>query len=255
MFARHRCRNRAILLIMERLKIALAGAGRMGCALVQELHHHPELELCAVLESPSSPHIGKDAGILAHGNPAGIAVSATPRALESLDALIDFSTPKTCVSYTAHTAGKIHVIGVTGFSSEQDEKIRRAAKNSVIVKSANFSLGIHVLRVLVERAATVLDSWDVGIVDKHHRHKKDAPSGTSFLLAQGVAQKISFSSLRMGEGVGSHTVIFESRGETLVLEHTAQNRRIFAHGALSACVWARGQNFGFYTLSDVLGDL
>ena len=127
----------------------------MGCAVLRELPYHPELELCCVLEEPSSPHIGKDAGSLTQQEPLGVPIQAAttealPAVFGSVDALVDFSTPQACVALSAYTPGKIHIIGVTGFSPAQEQTIHQAAQHCVIVKSANFSQGVHVLAALVK---------------------------------------------------------------------------------------------------------
>jgi 4-hydroxy-tetrahydrodipicolinate reductase len=201
-------------------------------------------------------------------------------ALASADGLVDFTIPAASVIHAelVARAGKVHILGTTGFSGENDKLIAEAAKRAMIVKSGNFSMGVNLLAALTKRVAQTLDEdFDVEIVEMHHNKKIDAPSGTALMLgcaaAEGrgidLAQRsirgrdgetgarckgdIGFASLRGGTVVGDHTVIFAGTAERIELVHKAEDRMIFARGALKAALWARGQKPGLYSMADVLG--
>ena len=211
----------------------------------------------------------------------GAVISDDPAALfETIDGIIDFTVPSATLSLVGHSAraGIVHVIGTTGIDAAGEEKIRAAAKTARIVKSGNMSLGVNILASLVRRAAAALgEEFDIEILEMHHRHKIDAPSGTALMLGQAAAAgrnldlsqrsvrsrdghtgarpvgDIGFAALRGGSVVGDHTVMFAGPSERIELSHKAEARDLFAYGAVKAALWARGQKPGFYSMTDVLG--
>jgi 4-hydroxy-tetrahydrodipicolinate reductase len=254
---------------MEPIQITVAGAaGRMGRSIVRCVLNDAECTLVGAIESAGHPSIGRDA---AFGDGAsGVAISADwTRALCDAEAVIDFTVPTVSVSLSeqAAKAAITHVIGTTGFNEQQKTRIAAAGRETVIVQSGNMSLGANLVAALVERAARVLRDFDVQIVEMHHRAKKDAPSGTALMLGHAAAkarvgalpnepngmENISFASLRGGTVVGEHKVIFAGPHERVILEHVAEDRSIFARGAVAAAKWGRGQAPGLYNMLDVLG--
>ncbi len=267
---------------MPDLKVAIAGAaGRMGRAITRVLL---ETEGCSVvggLESKGSHLDGQDIGRLAGLGELGIPV--TDNALElftRIDAVIDFTTPHASVALAELSAQAriVHVIGTTGLTPSDDAKIKAAARHARIVKSGNMSLGVNLLAALVKRAAAALgEDFDIEIVEMHHRHKVDAPSGTALLFGEAAAEgrgialgersirgrdghtgarpegDIGFASLRGGSVVGEHTVIFAGQDERIAFTHVAQSRDIFARGAVKAAFWAFDKKPGLYGMADVLG--
>ena len=264
------------------LRVVVAGAaGRMGRMLAHALHASGEARLVGALVRPGSAHLGEDVGALAGLGPLGVALTDEPlQALVDADALIDFTTPATSValSVLAAQARLVHVIGTTGFSPQDLKAIAAAARHAVVVRSGNMSLGVNLLAGLVAQAARALgEEFDVEIVESHHRQKVDAPSGTALMLGQAAASgrgvdlaarsqrgrdglsgprrpgDIGFASLRGGTIVGDHTVLFAGPGERLELSHRADDRGIFARGALRAALWGRGRKPGEYDMAQVLG--
>jgi 4-hydroxy-tetrahydrodipicolinate reductase len=263
------------------LKIAIAGAsGRMGIALIKALATHPTLELTAV-------GIRSGGGALArsHFEAAGVSFAneliteQTAQLFEAADAVIDYTAPENTVGLAGLAAlhRKILVSGTTGLSSAQKEALIRAGESTRIVWSANMSVGVNLLMALVEQAAAKLGpDADIEIVEMHHRHKVDAPSGTALALGESAARgrdvnladvavrtrdgitgarkegTIGFASLRGGDVIGDHSVIFASQGERLELSHKASDRDIFAKGALVAAEWVAAKPNGFYTMRDVV---
>jgi 4-hydroxy-tetrahydrodipicolinate reductase len=176
--------------------------------------------------------------------------------IANAQALIDFTTPAVSVELAALAAQAriVHVIGTTGFSPDEEEKIRAAARHAVIVKSGNMSMGVNLLASLVKQAAKALPDFDVQIVEMHHRTKRDAPSGTALLLGKATGRNdVGYASLRGGTVVGEHDVILAGPGERIVLGHTAEDRMIFARGAIAAALWGQGKKPGLYAMADVLG--
>ena len=220
---------------MNPIRIVVAGAsGRMGRVLVRAVEDDPGVVLAGAFTRKDDPL-------------ASIAKA---------EALIDFTTPKTSVALAALAAQAriVHVIGTTGFSAEDEAKIRAAARHAVIVKSGNMSLGVNLLAALVKQAAQTLPGFDVQILEMHHRAKVDAPSGTALLLGQASGRNdVGYASLRGGTVVGEHQVIFAGPHERVVLSHTAEDRTIFAAGALAAAKWGQGRKPGLYAMADVLG--
>jgi 4-hydroxy-tetrahydrodipicolinate reductase len=268
--------------IMEDLRLVVVGAaGRMGRVLVHAIHDTLGVRLVAALERPDSPAIGQDSGVLVGDDPNGVPITSDAEAaLAGADVLIDFSSPASTVELAALTAKThvAHVIGTTGLCPSDLDAIAVAACDTVVVRSGNMSLGVNLLAALVERAAKALGpAWDAEIVEMHHKMKVDAPSGTALLLGEAAARgrgvnladhsargrdgvtgprragDIGFASLRGGTVVGDHTVIFAGVGERLELAHRAEDRGVFARGALAAALWTRGRAPGLYTMADVLG--
>jgi 4-hydroxy-tetrahydrodipicolinate reductase len=266
---------------MSDIRIVVAGAGgRMGRTVIRLIAETGGCVLSGALEAHGKPDLGQDAGVLAGLPPAGIQLTDDPLPLlAKADAMIDFTTPKSSVELAALSAQAriVHVIGTTGCSAEDDAKIRAAARHAIIVKSGNMSLGVNMLAALVKQAAQALPDYDIEIVEMHHRAKVDAPSGTALLLGQAAAEgrdvslkeksvrardgntgarndgAIGFASLRGGTVVGEHEVIFAGPQERIVLAHVAEDRAIFAHGALAAAKWGQGKKPGLYAMADVLG--
>lgn len=266
---------------MSALRLVVAGAdGRMGRALIRAIVQAPDCALSGALVLEGHPDLGSDAGVMA-GTPAlNVALSADPLPLiAQADAVLDFTAPAFSVELAALCAQAriVHVIGTTGFTEAHEASIRAAARHAVIVKSGNMSLGVTVLADLVRQAARVLADYDIEIVELHHRMKADAPSGTALLLgeagaqARGVALKdhavfsrhghtgerragaIGFAAVRGGTVVGEHRVILAGPSERIELSHIAEDRAIFAHGALAAARWGQGRKPGLYGMGDVLG--
>jgi 4-hydroxy-tetrahydrodipicolinate reductase len=263
------------------IRIVVAGAaGRMGRIVVRSVLDDSECCLTGALEANRHPDLGRDAGTLSGCPPAGLSLTADARlALSAADALIDFTMPDVSVALSVHTAEMdiAHVIGTTGFSDAQERSIAAAARRITIVKSGNMSLGVTLLAALVERAAKALPEFDVEVVEMHHRMKTDAPSGTALLLGRAAAEgrgvaleaarapartglssarkpgEIGFASLRGGTVVGEHQVILAGAQERVMLGHVAEDRAVFASGAIAAAKWARTQQPGLYSMKDVLG--
>ncbi len=268
---------------MADMKLVVTGAaGRMGQSLIRAIDAIDGAELFGAIEQSQSAAIGQDAGVLAGIGETGAIITDDPLPVfAGADGVLDFTTPGASVEFSglAAQARIVHVIGTTGCSTEDDEKIRAAARHAVIVKSGNMSLGVNLLAVLVEQAARALDGtgFDIEILEMHHHHKVDAPSGTALLLGEAAAEgreislaensvrvrdghtgarelgSIGFATLRGGSVVGDHTVFFAGEGESLELKHTAQDRSIFATGAVRAALWAAGKKPGLYSMRDVLG--
>ena len=259
-------------------RIAVMGAaGRMGQALIKAVAENPATVLAAAIERPGSDALGKTID--------GTDVTVTDNVAEALstcDAVLDFTAPAATVALAqaAGRAGVAHVIGTTGFSPEDERAIADAAQAATIVKSGNMSMGVIMLSVLVEKAARALAAadWDIEVVEMHHKHKVDAPSGTALLLGDAAATgrgidlashstrvrdghtgpreegTIGFATLRGGSVVGDHSVIIAGAGERVTLSHHAEDRAIFARGAVKAAIWAHRQSRpGLYSMRDVLG--
>ncbi|MBG1233795.1 4-hydroxy-tetrahydrodipicolinate reductase [Aestuariivirga litoralis] len=262
------------------MKLAIAGAaGRMGRELAKLVHETEGCALAGGLEAPNSPHLGADYGELIGVKNLGVAISADPAAVvAACDGIIDFTVPKATLSLIKHTKGKIHVIGTTGIDAAGDAEIAEAAKSATIVKTGNFSLGVNMLAALVKRAAAALgQDFDIEVLEMHHRMKIDAPSGTALMLGKAAAEgreinlaeksvrsrdghtgarnagDIGFATLRGGTVVGDHTIIFAGNGERLELRHVAEDRKLFANGAVKAAIWAGDKKPGLYSMFDVLG--
>jgi 4-hydroxy-tetrahydrodipicolinate reductase len=267
---------------MADMRVVIAGAGgRMGRTLIHAVAASKGLVLAGAVDAPDSAVIGRDAGELAGLGPNGIkVVGDVAPLLRQADGLIEFTIPAATLAFAELTAaaGLVHVIGTTGHSAEEEAVIAKAANRAIIVKSGNMSLGVNLLAALVKRVARTLDdNYDIEILEMHHNKKIDAPSGTALMLGRAAAAgrgidlaqhsmrgrdgmtgarcagDIGFASLRGGTVVGDHTVTFAGPAERIELTHRAEDRMIFARGALHAALWARGKKPGFYTMADVLG--
>ncbi len=267
---------------MSELRVVVAGAGgRMGRALTRAVLAESKLKLVGALDREDADSLGKDVGQLAGAGEIGVTVAANPlAALAHTDVLFDFTSPEATLAYSelAAQARIVHVIGTTGIDAADEERLKAAGRHCRIVKSGNMSLGINVLAGLVKRTAAVLGpDYDIEIVEMHHRHKVDAPSGTALLLGNAAAEgrgielqqkslrardgvtgarpkeAIGFASLRGGSVVGDHMVIFAGEGERIELVHRAESRDNFAHGAVRAALWAFDKKPGLYDMHDVLG--
>ncbi len=268
---------------MADLKVVVAGAGgRMGGANIRAVANAGGMVLHAALDRAGADAIGQDAGPRAGLPPLGVTVTAdSAAALEGADAIIDFTAPAATVDLARMAAekGLVHVIGTTGCSAEDEAALTQAAgAGARIVKSGNMSLGVNLLASLVEKAAAALGpEFDIEVLEMHHRHKVDAPSGTALLLGDAAAQgrgidldtnsirardghtgarpdgAIGFATLRGGSVIGEHSVIFAGPSERIALSHKAEDRSLFANGALKAVSWAWDKAPGYYTMSDVLG--
>jgi 4-hydroxy-tetrahydrodipicolinate reductase len=267
---------------MADMRLIVAGAGgRMGRTLVKAITEAKGFSLAGALEDARSPLMGWDAGTLAGMPENGVKLTSDAVALmDKADGIIDFTAPVATIAFAALAAkgGKVHIIGTTGFNAADEAKIKDAAKTAVIVKSGNMSLGVNLLAALTRRVAKTLDkSFDIEILEMHHNQKVDAPSGTALMLGRAAAGgrgidldknsvrsrdgntgarhpgDIGFANLRGGSVVGEHTVIFAGPAERLELAHKAEDRMIFARGALHAAQWATAQKPGLYSMMDVLG--
>lgn len=263
-------------------RIAVTGAaGRMGRMLVQAISVAEGVELSAALERPDSSLLGADAGELAGIGKNGIAVvGSLEDVLDSFDVLIDFTAPVATLANAAvcGPAGKKMVIGTTGLTTEQKAELLQQQNNTALCIAANFSTGVNVSLKLLEMAAKIFgDDVDVEIYEAHHRHKVDAPSGTALAMGEVVAgalgrdlekvavygregqtgardrETIGFATVRGGDVVGDHTVMFMADGERLEITHKASSRMAFAHGAVRAAKWLDQQQPGLYDMRDVLG--
>ncbi|MEQ9040099.1 MAG: 4-hydroxy-tetrahydrodipicolinate reductase [Silicimonas sp.] len=262
--------------------IVVTGAsGRMGQMLIAEVLNSQAVTLAGALERPGHEWIGKDLGEAMGGKALGIEVGDDPlEAMANAQGLIDFTTPEVTVANAAicAQARAVHVIGTTGLGDDHIAKLDAAARHATIVRAGNMSLGVNLLVQLTRKIAKALDEdFDIEIVEAHHRHKVDAPSGTALMLGEAAAEgrgvslnevadrgrdgitgarergHIGFSAIRGGDIVGEHDVIFAAPGERIVLRHLATDRRIFARGALKAAIWGQGRGPGAFDMLDVLG--
>ena len=267
---------------MTDMRLIVAGAGgRMGRTLIKAITDDPNATVAGAVEAAGSAVIGRDSGELAGLGRNGIPVTIDPAPLlANADGILDFTVPAATMVFAelAAKAGKVHIIGTTGLSGENEKLIAEAAKRAVVVKSGNMSLGVNLLAALAKRVAKTLDEeFDIEILEMHHNKKIDAPSGTALLLGRAAAEgravnmeqrsvrvrdghtgarnagDIGFASLRGGTVVGDHTVIFAGPAERIELVHKAEDRMIFARGAVKAALWAKGQKPGLYSMADVLG--
>jgi 4-hydroxy-tetrahydrodipicolinate reductase len=267
---------------MADMRLIVAGAGgRMGRALVRVISETPGAVLAGALEAPGSELLGKDAGVLA-GLPANdVKLSADLWEMSAnADGIVDFTIPAATIANVAIAAqrGLVHIVGTTGLSPSDMAVIKSVTSRATVVQSGNMSLGVNLLAAVVKRVAQSLDaSFDIEILEMHHKAKIDAPSGTAFLLGEAAAAgrgidlhahsargrdgqtgartpgDIGFASLRGGSVTGDHSVIFAGPMERIELTHRAEDRTMFAQGAVKAALWARGKVPGFYTMTDVLG--
>ncbi|MGC9417776.1 MAG: 4-hydroxy-tetrahydrodipicolinate reductase [Rhodovulum sp.] len=261
--------------------VIMGASGRMGQMLIHTVLQSEQARLVGCVERPGHPWVGRDVGEAMGGPHMGLAV--TDDAIDVIaqaQAVIDFTSPEATVATATLTAQAraVHVIGTTGFSQEHLQKIKAAARHAVVVRAGNMSLGVNLLMQLTRKVAAALDEdFDIEVVEAHHRHKVDAPSGTALMLGQAAAEgrgvaldevsergrdgisgerargAIGFSAIRGGDVVGEHDVIFAGLGERIVLRHIATDRAIFARGALKAALWGQDRKPGEYDMLDVLG--
>jgi len=263
-------------------RVGVTGCGgRMGRMLVAEVQATPGLALAGGSEAPGSPLIGRDIGELAGIGPVGLAATGDAAALVAkADIIIDFTVPAAAVEHARLCAehGTALVLGTTGLGTPQEEVLKAAAQRVAIVWAPNMSPVVTLMQGLVTEAARLLgEDYDIEVLEMHHRHKVDAPSGTALALGRAAAEgrgielasrsqrvrdghtgprragDIGFARLRGGDVVGDHTVIFAGEGERLELTHRAQSRRLFARGAMRAALWVAGRKPGLYGMRDVLG--
>ncbi|MFI0846048.1 4-hydroxy-tetrahydrodipicolinate reductase [Mesorhizobium sp. IMUNJ 23232] len=262
--------------------VVVGAAGRMGQTLIRTVADIPGAQIVGAVERAGSPMLGRDAGEVAGVGPSGVIISDDPLPVfAKADGVLDFSTPAATIQFAGYAAQAriVHVIGTTGCTPDDDAKIAAAARHATIVKSGNMSLGVNLLAVLVEQAARALgpEDFDIEILEMHHKHKVDAPSGTALLLGEAAAKgrgvslagndvrvrdghtgprragSIGFATLRGGSVVGEHSVFLSGLGERVTLSHHAEDRAIFARGAVKAALWAHGRKPGLYSMRDVLG--
>jgi 4-hydroxy-tetrahydrodipicolinate reductase len=267
---------------MNKLKVAVTGAaGRMGRELIRTVHGNDNCVLAGAIEQEGSLALGQDAGLLAGLGKLGVVIGDDPiEVLARVDAVLDFTIPAASIEFAALAANAriVHVLGTTGLKPADDAKIAAAARHATIVRSGNMSLGVNLLAALTRKVAEALDAdFDIEIVEMHHRHKVDAPSGTALMLGNAAAEgrdvklddvsargrdghtgerrrgDIGFAVLRGGSVVGDHSVIFAADGERLELVHRAADRGIYARGAVKAALWGRGKGPGLFSMMDVLG--
>ena len=267
----------------QALRVGVAGAaGRMGRALVEAIAGAPDLALAGALEAPGNSLLGADAGAVAGVGDLGVTlVDSRDAVAAGCDVLIDFTRADPCVDNLAAcaAAGARAVVGTTGFSAEQRARIDGlAASGMAIVLAPNMSVGVNLTFKLIDLAARTLgDSVDIEIIEAHHRHKVDAPSGTAVRMGEVVAEAlgrdlakvavygreghtgeraretIGFETVRAGDIVGEHTVMFAGTGERIEITHRAGSRQNFAEGAVRAVRWVAGRDAGVYDMQDVLG--
>ncbi|CAG4883380.1 dihydrodipicolinate reductase [Georgfuchsia toluolica] len=266
---------------MSKIRVAIAGSsGRMGRTLIEAVLAVPDAELAAALEHPGSPFIGKDAGELM-GSRCGISISTDiDAALSQADCLIDFTRPEGTLQHLAacRKLGVHLVIGTTGFSVEQKQVIEEAARDIPIVFAPNMAVGVNAVFKLLDVAARILNQgYDVEVIEAHHRHKVDAPSGTALRMGEVVAEalgrslpecavygreghtgerpptQIGFSTIRGGDIVGDHTVLFAGTGERIEITHKSASRMPYAQGALRAARFMHNKKQGLFDMQDVLG--
>lgn len=267
---------------MKKIKVVVTGAaGRMGQTIIKKVLSDKALKLVGALEVSGHKNLGQDVGKILKTKNLGIKISDNIINLfANTDAVIDFTLPNATVDHAKYAAQAriVHVIGTTGLSSSQLKKIEYASKHATIIKSGNMSLGVNLLETLVRQAASKLDtSFNIQINEEHHKHKIDTPSGTALMLGNAAAKgrnlkldkvkkisrlntkgshskdKIVFTSFRKGETVGNHEVIFSSPDEIINFQHKANNRGIFASGAIYAVKWGQDKKPGLFSMVDVLG--
>lgn len=267
---------------MGEMRLVVVGAaGRMGRMLVKTIHETPGATVCGAIENEGSVALGQDAGLLAGIGEIGVRISDDPLPLfAQAEGVLDFTIPAATRAFAglAAQARIVHVVGTTGLSEDDIAALEAAGRHAVVVRSGNMSMGVNLLAAMVQRVAQALgEEFDVEIVEMHHKHKVDAPSGTALLLGEAAARgrgidlatrsarardgitgarhsgDIGFASLRGGTVVGEHSVIFAGAGERIEISHRAEDRAIFARGALRAALWGKGRKPGLYSMMDVLG--
>ncbi|PRY76028.1 4-hydroxy-tetrahydrodipicolinate reductase [Yoonia maritima] len=261
--------------------VITGGSGKMGQMLINTVLASDKCRLVGVVDRAGHDWIGQDVGTAMGGQPVGVIV--TDDALEAFakaQAVIDFTAPAATVAFAelAAQARAVHVIGTTGLTDDDLAAINAAARHAVVVRAGNMSLGVNLLVKLTQKVAAALDEdFDIEVIEAHHHHKVDAPSGTALMLGEAAAEgrgvdlkdvrdsgrdgitgarkrgDIGFSAIRGGDIVGEHDVMFAAAGERIVLRHLATDRAIFARGALKAALWGQDKGPGEYDMMDVLG--
>jgi len=264
------------------IRIAVVGvSGRMGLCLVKAAELSENTQLTVAVSRPESASVGRDAGELAGIGAIGVkVVDDLAAVVDQFDMLIDFTRPEPSMDYIeiCRQAGKKVIIGTTGYSDDQKAEINKAAKGVAIVLAPNMSVGVNLSLKLLEMTAKVMgDYTDIEVIEAHHRHKVDAPSGTALRMGEVIAdaldrdlkdcaiygregdtgerdrKTIGFSTIRAGDIVGEHTVMFADEGERVEITHKATSRMTFANGAVRASVWLKNKDNGLYDMQDVLG--
>ncbi|CTQ54618.1 4-hydroxy-tetrahydrodipicolinate reductase [Roseibium album] len=267
---------------MGRMRLVVVGAGgRMGRVLTRVVTETEGADVVAAVDREGTDVLGQDVGELAGVGELGVQVTDDPlTAFAKADGVLDFTAPAASLWFAelAAQARIVHVIGTTGWAEGEDKPLHAAARHARIIKSGNMSLGVNMLAALVRKAAAALDSdFDIEVLEMHHKHKVDAPSGTALLLGEAAAKgrgidlsahsvrsrdgimeprtagDIGFATLRGGSVIGEHSVIFAGEGERIELTHRSEDRQLFARGAVKAALWGFDQKPGFYSMADVLG--
>ena len=262
--------------------IVITGAsGRMGQMLIGQVSASDRVHLAGAVERAGHAWVGQDIGVAMGGTAVGVIVTDNAaEAMQDAQAVIDFTAPEATLAFAkiAADAGVVHVIGTTGMTDAQIGALDGPAKQTVIVRAGNMSLGVNLLTQLTKRVAAALDEdFDIEVIESHHNQKVDAPSGTALMLGEAAAEgrgvvladvsdrgrdgitgarkrgDIGFTAIRGGDIVGEHDVLFAAAGERIVLRHMATDRAIFARGALKAALWGQGKAAGAYDMIDVLG--
>ncbi|MBE1294371.1 MAG: 4-hydroxy-tetrahydrodipicolinate reductase [Rhodobacteraceae bacterium] len=262
--------------------IVITGAsGRMGQMLIKTVSDSDKVRLVGAVEREGHDWVGRDVGEVMGGAALGVTVTDQPlEAFAKAQAVIDFTAPAATIAFAklAAQARAVHVIGTTGMTEEDIAQLEPCARHAVIVRAGNMSLGVNLLTKLTQKVAAALDEdFDIEVIEAHHHHKVDAPSGTALMLGEAAAEgrgvnladvsdrardgitgarkkgDIGFSVIRGGDIVGEHDVLFAAAGERIVLRHQATDRAIFARGAVKAAIWGQDQKPGEYDMFDVLG--
>jgi|TARA_B110000908_G_scaffold85322_1_gene101941 4-hydroxy-tetrahydrodipicolinate reductase len=262
--------------------IVVTGAsGRMGQMLINVINESDRATLVGAIERTGHSWVGRDVGEAMGGAAQGVVVTDDAlSAISKAQVVIDFTAPSATLMFAdlAAQAGVVHVIGTTGMTAEDIAQLEPASRSTAIVRAGNMSLGVNLLTQLTKKVAAALDEdFDIEVIEAHHHHKVDAPSGTALMLGEAAAEgrgitlsdamdsgrhgitgarkrgDIGFSAIRGGDIVGEHDVMFAAAGERIVLRHMATDRAVFARGALKAALWGLGQKPGEYDMLDVLG--
>ncbi|MEO1024162.1 MAG: 4-hydroxy-tetrahydrodipicolinate reductase [Pseudomonadota bacterium] len=261
--------------------LVTGASGRMGQMLIREVVASEQAKLVGAVDRSGHDWVGQDIGIAMGGSSLGVVVNDNAaEAISQADIVIDFTTPEATLVHAslAAEAQKVHVIGTTGFTDTQLAQFEPVSQHATIIRAGNMSLGVNLLVQLTKKVAQALDEdFDIEVVEAHHRHKVDAPSGTALMLGEAAAEgrgvalpdvadrgrdgitgartkgDIGFTAIRGGDVVGEHDVIFAAEGERIVLRHLATDRRIFSRGALKAGLWGLGKGPGHFDMLDVLG--